>query len=89
MEYYDLNCPISGELCDTEVNECDSSPCLHGGRCHDDIAKYTCTCEAEYTGVNCENKICDVSIIPMSFLKKIICTCSLKNGILSYKLCVG
>ena len=33
-----------GELCDREINECESMPCLNGGQCIDQIAGYMCTC---------------------------------------------
>lgn len=38
----------------TEINECDSSPCQHGGKCNNLVNRYTCTCAIGYTGLNCE-----------------------------------
>ncbi len=39
-----------------ELDECDSSPCLNGGRCVDRINRYVCDCsETGYEGVNCNN----------------------------------
>ena len=38
----------------TDVNECHSNPCQHGGTCSQDIGLYTCTCDTAYTGLNCE-----------------------------------
>jgi len=37
-----------------DINECASSPCLHGGTCLDGVNAYTCTCSAGYSGRNCE-----------------------------------
>uniref|UniRef100_A0A663LSN9 Sushi, nidogen and EGF like domains 1 n=1 Tax=Athene cunicularia TaxID=194338 RepID=A0A663LSN9_ATHCN len=39
--------------CD-EIDECQSQPCLNGGRCKDHIAEFLCLCEPGYTGHHCE-----------------------------------
>lgn len=36
---------FSGQFCEIEVNECNSSPCLHGSTCEDHINGYTCKCQ--------------------------------------------
>ncbi len=47
----------TGELCDTEIDECLSSPCLHDGNCIDAINNYTCDCSTTfYEGPNCETR---------------------------------
>lgn len=33
-----------GELCEVNVDECESQPCQNGGRCQDGVASYTCHC---------------------------------------------
>lgn len=39
---------LTGELCEVDVDECESQPCQNGGRCEDGRASYTCHCpEAE------------------------------------------
>uniref|UniRef100_A0A663LSS3 Sushi, nidogen and EGF like domains 1 n=1 Tax=Athene cunicularia TaxID=194338 RepID=A0A663LSS3_ATHCN len=37
-----------------EIDECQSQPCLNGGRCKDHIAEFLCLCEPGYTGHHCE-----------------------------------
>ena len=38
----------------TDIDECASNPCQNGGTCADDVNRYDCTCEAGYTGADCE-----------------------------------
>ena len=38
----------------TDINECNSHPCMHGATCQEEIAVYNCTCIDGYTGYNCE-----------------------------------
>lgn len=40
--------------CDTELNLCHSSPCLNNGKCIQAEYGYTCACEPNFTGSNCE-----------------------------------
>ncbi|XP_069677103.1 protein eyes shut isoform X2 [Periplaneta americana] len=44
----------TGELCNTSIDECASSPCLNGGVCVDRHADYACACPFGFTGKNCE-----------------------------------
>ncbi|XP_075473161.1 protein crumbs homolog 1 isoform X3 [Ascaphus truei] len=43
----------TGARCETDIDECLSSPCLHGN-CTDGAAGYWCECQAGYTGANCD-----------------------------------
>lgn len=36
----------------TDIDECESSPCVHGN-CFDGVNQYTCQCFLGYTGANC------------------------------------
>ena len=36
-----------------DIDECESSPCIHG-RCEDGTDKYICQCEPGFTGLHCE-----------------------------------
>ncbi|XP_066994976.2 protein crumbs [Anabrus simplex] len=48
----------TGELCQTDIDDCESQPCKHGGICEDFVGNYTCSCEGTgYEGVNCETDI--------------------------------
>ena len=38
----------------TEINECDSNPCLTESTCNDYANEFNCTCTAGYTGTLCE-----------------------------------
>ena len=46
-----------------KVNNCQSSPCLNGAVCNNDVNKYTCSCMAGYTGNNCGNGTYQLCII--------------------------
>lgn len=41
---------LQGSVCEVEVNECVSSPCLNEGVCVDEVDKFTCSCAAGFTG---------------------------------------
>jgi len=44
----------TGELCDTEIDECfEMKPCMNGSTCVDEIANYTCLCREGLGGRNC------------------------------------
>ncbi len=47
----------------TDVDECHSNPCQHGGTCTDQIGGYHCTCSAGSTGTECQTGECLLLII--------------------------
>ena len=36
------------------MNDCDSSPCIHGGTCTDGLGRFDCECPQDYAGRQCE-----------------------------------
>ena len=41
-------------LCDADINECASSPCMNGGVCTDLSAAYHCVCQEGFDGTRCQ-----------------------------------
>uniref|UniRef100_A0A7N6AEQ0 Protein eyes shut homolog n=1 Tax=Anabas testudineus TaxID=64144 RepID=A0A7N6AEQ0_ANATE len=62
---YTCKCPLgfTGTSCETEINECDSSPCQHNGTCSDLLGHYECHCPTGNMGTNCEVDI-DACALP-------------------------
>ena len=50
--------------CETEANECESSPCDNNSTCIDLLNGFECNCTANYTGVRCE-----IEVRPFSLTK--------------------
>ena len=38
----------------TDIDECESDPCINGATCVDGVNNYTCICAAGYSGDLCE-----------------------------------
>jgi Notch-like protein len=48
---------FSGNACETDVDECMSSPCLNGGVCVDGVDGYMCSCGSGWTGLLCQSEV--------------------------------
>ena len=38
----------------TDIDECESSPCQYNGTCHDEVGYFACDCVLGYTGDQCQ-----------------------------------
>ena len=56
MPHTYLTCMCTGEMCETNINECASNPCVHG-ECTDQVGDYQCHCQLPFTGKNCETEM--------------------------------
>ena len=54
---FNHNLGYTGRLCDVNINECTSIPCLNSGDCQDLVGRYSCSCTTGYTGAQCETII--------------------------------
>ncbi|XP_044218713.1 protein crumbs homolog 1-like [Thunnus albacares] len=61
-QFNEFNCSCTpgweGELCETEINECSSDPCVHG-TCKDLLSDYQCDCKPGYMGKDCQDEVDD------------------------------
>uniref|UniRef100_A0A669BZ23 Protocadherin Fat 4 n=1 Tax=Oreochromis niloticus TaxID=8128 RepID=A0A669BZ23_ORENI len=47
----------TGPLCETDIDECQPSPCHNGGTCHNLVGDFSCTCPEGFTGKACERDV--------------------------------
>eukprot|EP01050_Picozoa_sp_SAG11_P015180 SAG11_NODE_1943_length_4020_cov_8.087733_1_plen_110_part_10 len=47
-----------GTRCETDTDECASSPCKHDAQCNDGANGYTCACLGDWVGDNCNVDSC-------------------------------
>ncbi|XP_056130418.1 protocadherin Fat 4 [Lampris incognitus] len=47
----------TGALCETDIDECQPSPCHNGGTCHNLVGGFSCTCPDGFTGMACERDV--------------------------------
>ncbi|KAK2150868.1 hypothetical protein NP493_2712g00002 [Ridgeia piscesae] len=54
----------TGDRCQTDIDECDSSPCMNGATCADKVDAYSCECVEGYEGDRCQSDIDDCAKKP-------------------------
>ena len=47
----------SGVLCQTQIDNCASRPCLNGGTCTNGVGSYACECTPHFTGETCGDEV--------------------------------
>jgi Notch-like protein len=47
---------FTGSLCEVQINQCASSPCINGAQCFNLVNSYVCNCKSDYYGTNCQLK---------------------------------
>ncbi|XP_022095362.1 uncharacterized protein LOC110981781 [Acanthaster planci] len=52
---YVCDCAVGfeGTQCETNINECNSSPCRNNGNCQDLVGQFRCNCVGPWTGPTC------------------------------------
>ena len=72
-----------GTICETEVDECESSPCQNDGTCTDEVNRFTCVCASGFTGTKCAENIDECGSSPcehdgtcMDHINEFNCSCA-------------
>jgi surface protein len=55
---------FTGTTCETNMDDCMSSPCPKGWLCSDGVESFACACAIGYTGASCESKIDECASSP-------------------------
>ena len=80
-----------GALCEDDIDECSSNPCLNSGRCIDQINGFRCSCPHGYYDYICASNINECDSSPcvnngrcIDGINRLVCLCKqLRAGCLS------
>lgn len=73
--------------CETEIDECEPSPCLNGATCLDRLNHFQCVCVPGFSGTLCESNVSDGQIFaPTTVLSSFSFTAHVLNYNLSLAL---
>ena len=71
-----------GEFCQTNVDDCASSPCRNGGRCRDLVGDFECQCPIGWEGKRCEideqrcdESTCENNALCVNLFQDVFCAC--------------
>lgn len=50
---FTCNCTVgfSGKLCENDIDECESNPCLNAGICKNAVGSFSCICLNGFSGI--------------------------------------
>ena len=54
--------------CQTDIDECESTPCWNNGTCEDQVNGYICNCTENYVGDNCEYDVSTTLCNPVQYI---------------------
>ncbi|XP_033643609.1 protein crumbs-like isoform X1 [Asterias rubens] len=76
-----------GDLCEINIDECASGPCLNGATCNDGVNGYICVCAGGWEGVDCSIEIDECEPAPCKngasctdLINDYDCTCTHQYG---------
>ena len=57
-----------------DIDECQSTPCMHQATCVDAVNFYTCSCAPGYTGIHCESGTfdCHIQYLPECYARNVV-----------------
>ncbi|KAG2462125.1 SNED1 protein, partial [Polypterus senegalus] len=74
---------------DSDIKECENSPCMNGGTCIEGVGNFTCLCEPGYTGLMCETELFAPAALQVKKLEEDEVEVSWKSANASQKLIDG
>lgn len=72
--------------CETEIDECEPSPCLNGATCLDRLNHFQCVCVPGFSGTLCESNVSDGQIFAPT---TVLSSFSFTAHVLNYNLNLG